>query len=224
MGDDANAPESSACVENCTASSVGTGLALGRYAASAGSGMGQPRDSKWVAKWLQGVRPLYRPAPSFIPHQSAGSCRPWPPSPARRKSPSPRCARAVRAGCSCTARTTAEASRSPSVQIDGPTRCSCPTSSRGLETDWMYGAVVYVDRERRIAYESIPDLLVHRDRCTAKVLGRSPGIAEIDRPTSIAEGDAHVESPGGISPPGAPRTVHDPLESHGSRCSAVAMT
>ena len=33
-----------------------------------------------------------------------------------------------------------------------------------------------------------------------------------------------VESPGGISPPGAPRTVHDPLESHGSRCSAVAMT
>src|SRR5262249_41838750 len=34
----------------------------------------------------------------------------------------------------------------------------------------------------------------------------------------------HAESPGGISPPGAPRTVHDPLESHGSRCSAVAMT
>jgi hypothetical protein len=33
-----------------------------------------------------------------------------------------------------------------------------------------------------------------------------------------------VESPGGISPPGAPRTVRDPLESHGSRCSAVAMT
>jgi hypothetical protein len=33
-----------------------------------------------------------------------------------------------------------------------------------------------------------------------------------------------VESPGGISPPGAPRTVHDPLESHGSRCSTVAMT
>ena len=32
-----------------------------------------------------------------------------------------------------------------------------------------------------------------------------------------------VESPGGISPPGAPRTVHDPLEPHGSRCSAVAL-
>jgi hypothetical protein len=32
-----------------------------------------------------------------------------------------------------------------------------------------------------------------------------------------------VESPGGISPPGAPRTVHDPLESQGSRCSAVAL-
>ena len=34
---------------------------------------------------------------------------------------------------------------------------------------------------------------------------------------------AFVESPGGISPPGAPRTVHDPLESHGSRCSAIAL-
>src|SRR6516162_9259754 len=34
---------------------------------------------------------------------------------------------------------------------------------------------------------------------------------------------AVVESPGGISPPGAPRTVHDPFESHGSRCSAVAI-
>jgi hypothetical protein len=31
----------------------------------------------------------------------------------------------------------------------------------------------------------------------------------------------HGESPGGISPPGAPRTVREPLDSHGSRCSAV---
>jgi hypothetical protein len=31
------------------------------------------------------------------------------------------------------------------------------------------------------------------------------------------------ESPGGISPPGARRTVQEPLDSHGSRCSAVAM-
>ena len=29
------------------------------------------------------------------------------------------------------------------------------------------------------------------------------------------------ESPGGVSPPGAPRTVLEPLGSHGSRCSAV---
>ena len=34
----------------------------------------------------------------------------------------------------------------------------------------------------------------------------------------------HVEWPGGISPPGSPRTVREPLDSHGSRCSAVAMT
>src|SRR5450830_1283903 len=39
----------------------------------------------------------------------------------------------------------------------------------------------------------------------------------------VAANDAKVESPGGISPPGAPRTVREPLDSHGSRCSAVAM-
>jgi hypothetical protein len=32
------------------------------------------------------------------------------------------------------------------------------------------------------------------------------------------------ESPDGVSPSGAPRTVHEPLNSHGSRCSAVAIT
>src|SRR6516225_8876606 len=35
---------------------------------------------------------------------------------------------------------------------------------------------------------------------------------------------ALVESPGGVSPPGAPRTVREPLDSHGSRCSAAPMT
>src|ERR1700726_407421 len=43
-------------------------------------------------------------------------------------------------------------------------------------------------------------------------------------PSGLTSSAAFDESPGGISPPGAPRTVHDPLESHGSRCSAVAMT
>ena len=36
--------------------------------------------------------------------------------------------------------------------------------------------------------------------------------------------DANDESPGGLSPPGAPRTVREPLDSYGSRCSTVAMT
>jgi hypothetical protein len=40
----------------------------------------------------------------------------------------------------------------------------------------------------------------------------------------VSRRTAFVESPGGVSPPGAPRTVHDPLESHGSRCPAVSMT
>src|ERR1700751_1434867 len=34
---------------------------------------------------------------------------------------------------------------------------------------------------------------------------------------------ARVESPGGLSPPGAPRSVREPLDSYGSRCSAVSM-
>ena len=32
-----------------------------------------------------------------------------------------------------------------------------------------------------------------------------------------------VESPRGLSPPGAPRSVREPLDSYGSRCSAVSM-
>ena len=32
---------------------------------------------------------------------------------------------------------------------------------------------------------------------------------------------ASDKSPGGISPPGAPKTVREPLDSHGSRCSTV---
>ena len=35
---------------------------------------------------------------------------------------------------------------------------------------------------------------------------------------------ALVEWPGGLSPPGSPRTVREPLDSYGSRCSAVSMT
>src|SRR5262249_46710120 len=50
------------------------------------------------------------------------------------------------------------------------------------------------------------------------------GEADMARPPLTYRSVADAESPGGISPPGAPRTVHDPLESHGSRCSAVAMT
>src|SRR5215472_7436894 len=49
-------------------------------------------------------------------------------------------------------------------------------------------------------------------------------LLEVERLSLRGAGPSRfVESPGGISPPGAPRTVHDPLESHGSRCSAVAI-
>ena len=45
-----------------------------------------------------------------------------------------------------------------------------------------------------------------------------PPNADIDRTFCMSASD---ESPGGISPPGAPKTVREPLDSHGSRCSTV---
>src|SRR6516165_6396667 len=38
-----------------------------------------------------------------------------------------------------------------------------------------------------------------------------------------SDGFGRVESPGGLSPPGAPRSVREPLGSYGSRCSAVSV-
>src|SRR6202011_338391 len=47
---------------------------------------------------------------------------------------------------------------------------------------------------------------------------------KVDRLCSVVDGTADfVESPGGLSPPGAPRSVREPLDSYGSRCSAVSM-
>src|ERR1700738_5203801 len=59
------------------------------------------------------------------------------------------------------------------------------------------------------------------------VLHRSPsgrrGCADC-RPSCPRSGTGRfVESPGGVSPPGAPRSVREPLDSYGSRCSAVSM-
>ena len=51
------------------------------------------------------------------------------------------------------------------------------------------------------------------------------GSSSISRQASAVHGQSVVivESPEGISPSGAPRTVREPLDSYGSRCSAVAM-
>ena len=43
----------------------------------------------------------------------------------------------------------------------------------------------------------------------------------LSRGSAYGDNTLTGESPGGISPPGAPRTVLEPLGSHGSRCSAV---
>src|ERR1700722_2801630 len=49
-------------------------------------------------------------------------------------------------------------------------------------------------------------------------------LAPIPNLRSLAPGTAgFVQSPGGLSPPGSPRSVGEPLDSYGSRCSAVSM-
>jgi AraC-like ligand binding domain len=58
--------------------------------------------------------------------------------------------------------------------------------------------------------------------------GRSPDTSAVPRIVDDfgAPGKSAqvVEWPGGLSPPGSPRTVREPLDSYGSRCSAVSMT
>src|SRR6266478_840091 len=53
---------------------------------------------------------------------------------------------------------------------------------------------------------------------------RCIGRARANPPTFECESEPEpVEWPGGLSPPGSPRTVREPLDSYGSRCSAVAI-
>src|SRR5262249_33915208 len=63
----------------------------------------------------------------------------------------------------------------------------------------------------------------HLPRCHA-FHRRSLKRAHSRRSASAAGTGLYVESPGGLSPPGAPRSVREPLDSYGSRCSAVSMT
>jgi len=66
-----------------------------------------------------------------------------------------------------------------------------------------------------------PRKVLSRDQLRRAVVGRGAGP---DDATAGAATSRVVESRGGISPPRAPRTVREPLDSYGSRCSAVAMT
>jgi hypothetical protein len=128
------------------------------------------------------------------------SCRPCPPSPARRKSPSPRCARAAYVGCSCTCADyrcshsiAVSADRWPDeVQLsDMWFTCTSRGNLRRTGCTLPPFTSIAEHRERRIACESIPGLLVHRDllhRQRPRSLLR--GIAEIGRPPSVAEEDA----------------------------------
>src|SRR6516164_1959259 len=55
-------------------------------------------------------------------------------------------------------------------------------------------------------------------------LPRMAGYAPCGRRLTMRRMGEDVESPRGLSPPGAPRSVLEPLDSYGSRCSAVSMT
>src|SRR6516164_468094 len=62
----------------------------------------------------------------------------------------------------------------------------------------------------------------HLARCRT-TWRRSPNRAHSGHSASAEATALDVESPGGLSPPGAPRSVREPLDSYGSRCSAVSM-
>src|ERR1700724_1241721 len=95
---------------------------------------------------------------------------------------------------------------------------------------WPGGPRRSVDRgARRPAIEPRKFLILGADTVhmvEGNILGRVSASAWTtrrgQRPWHVPDAPcAGVESPGGVSPPGAPRTVHEPLDSHGSRCSAV---
>ena len=75
--------------------------------------------------------------------------------------------------------------------------------------------------------------LILRRPCSGPLEGRTPLIqpgfnfftrSQVGVQGSLVDAVAlDVESPGGLSPPGAPRSVREPLDSYGSRCSAVSM-
>src|SRR4029453_1269850 len=76
----------------------------------------------------------------------------------------------------------------------------------------------------RVSRDLCTRTLLHMLRAEIGTLRRSPTrLFPLHFHSGLKHFDANVESPRGIAPPGAPKTVHDPLESHGSRCSAVAM-
>src|SRR5436309_13909727 len=112
-----------------------------------------------------------------------------------------------------------------------------PSTSGAVEASLTF---VVLGRELGVALypkDGTPSLSLHLDHPVTASAPLAPFFARSALPrkrvrslapkgtcSGITRRLGFVESPGGISPPGAPRTVHDPLESHGFRCSAVAMS
>jgi hypothetical protein len=80
----------------------------------------------------------------------------------------------------------------------------------------------------RVAREGIHTVVFTGSLAASNPIGayRGDGSEETRSPFGFAASheSGNVEWPGGLSPPGSPRTVREPLDSYGSRCSAISMT
>ena len=119
------------------------------------------------------------------------------------------------------------------------------TLALGARLPAMYDQREYVEAGGLMSYgPNFPDLFRRAGDYVDKILrGAKPADIPVEQPTKfdlvinlttakalgltvpdIGLWAGFVESRGGIAPPRAPKTVREPLNSYGSRCSAVAMT
>src|SRR5689334_13220384 len=84
------------------------------------------------------------------------------------------------------------------------------------QSSWLVaGMLPGIERQPRKKLEPSPERLL------AVLHGWRDEVVRAGRTDRARRDKAVVESPGGLSPPGAPRSVREPLDSYGSRCSAV---
>ena len=77
---------------------------------------------------------------------------------------------------------------------------------------------------RQATSGKIVNRMAHIDESSTDLLYKLEAVRLVCKVSGCAQRYlTHVEWPGGLSPPGSPRTVREPLDSYGSHCSAVSM-